>query len=384
MEEQEADDQIHAIETISYIAWEPSAGVIDGLAFEVGRTANAVTHESHTIPFQSAFAQPPALLADMQTTDGGDTANLRWANKSKSSVDVWIDEAQSRDDEVSHTTEVVGYLLIGAYNPPDCELKMQLGQVDIDQEWQRVAIDAGFCDPVIVAKPMSTNDDEPAVVRVRNVDTDGFEIRLQEWDYLDGFHDLETVSFLVMERGSHTLPSGTRVEAEHLATNTTASFDAVRFNRPFGTKPVVVAAVTTFNEDDASAVTTRVREVSTGGFEAGLREEELNAQTHSVETISYVAWEPSAGWFDNMQFEVGRTANAVTHVPYTVGFQSSFSSPPALIADMQTTDGGDTANLRWDNETGVSIDLWVAEEQSRDTEITHTSEEIGYMLFLGR
>lgn len=54
----------------------------------------------------------PVFLADMQTTDGGNTANLRWTNRDFSGVDVQVDEEQSRDNEVWHTTEVVGYLAL--------------------------------------------------------------------------------------------------------------------------------------------------------------------------------------------------------------------------------------------------------------------------------
>ncbi len=44
--------------------------------------------------------------------DGADPANLRWDNKGAASVDVWVDEEQSRDAEVRHTTEVAGYLIV--------------------------------------------------------------------------------------------------------------------------------------------------------------------------------------------------------------------------------------------------------------------------------
>ena len=51
MQEQEANAKAHAAETLAYIAWEPSDGVIDGLTFEVGRTGDNVTHNAQTIDF---------------------------------------------------------------------------------------------------------------------------------------------------------------------------------------------------------------------------------------------------------------------------------------------------------------------------------------------
>lgn len=47
---------------------------------------------------------------------------------------------------------------------------------------------------------------------------------------------------------------------------------------------------------------------------------------------------------------------------------------------MQTTNGSDTANLRWRNKTLTSVKVKVAEEQSKDSETTHGKEVVGYIL----
>ena len=49
----------------------------------------------------------------MQTADGKNTANVRWQNKNNQSVEVQIDEEQSKDTEIGHGTEVVGYMVFG-------------------------------------------------------------------------------------------------------------------------------------------------------------------------------------------------------------------------------------------------------------------------------
>jgi hypothetical protein len=53
----------------------------------------------------------------MQTTDGGNTAAVRWQNKQATGVEVKVEEEQSRDTETNHTTEVIGYMVFGAQNP---------------------------------------------------------------------------------------------------------------------------------------------------------------------------------------------------------------------------------------------------------------------------
>ena len=54
----------------------------------------------------------PVFLADMQSTDGGDTATLRYDNKDPYSVDLMVEEEASNGDEIAHTTETIGYMLL--------------------------------------------------------------------------------------------------------------------------------------------------------------------------------------------------------------------------------------------------------------------------------
>jgi hypothetical protein len=51
------------------------------------------------------------FIADMQTGNGMDTANVRWQNKDAYAVEVQIDEEQSKNKEINHKTEVVGYMV---------------------------------------------------------------------------------------------------------------------------------------------------------------------------------------------------------------------------------------------------------------------------------
>ena len=116
MQEQELNPKEHAKESINYIAWEPSVGTIDGLPFEVGKTGDILTHGIQSISFSQAYTNAPVFLANIQTGDGMDTANVRWQNKDINSVDVKIYEEQSKNDETSHTTEILGYLAIASPN----------------------------------------------------------------------------------------------------------------------------------------------------------------------------------------------------------------------------------------------------------------------------
>ncbi len=462
MQEQELNSQNHTTETISYIAWEPSSGTVGDMTFEVEKTNDVITNDLQTIVYNETFINPPVFLADMQTTNGGDTANLRWQDKDFYGIDIKIAEEQSRDSETCHITEVVGYMVfakidigmdtdgdgltnedeINIYgtdpNNPDTdgdgindgdevefwgydwdmdfdndgiinlldpdsdndgfldgtekdqgfdpgdpnskpEFPLETGEVSVDHNWKRVEFSKSFSDPVVVAKPLSCDEDEPAVVRIGYVDATGFEIRVQEWDYLDGIHAEETVSYIVMERGTYILENGAKVEAGTFDTDVTSSFGWVDFSQTFNQAPVVITAVSSYYEADA--VTTRMRNISIDGFEFRMQEQELNSQSHTTETISYIAWEPSSGTVGDMTFEVEKTDDVITDDWQPIVYNETFMNPPVFLADMQTTNGGNTANLRWQDKDFYAIDVKIAEEQSLDSETYHITEVVGYMVF---
>jgi hypothetical protein len=151
------------------------------------------------------------------------------------------------------------------------------------------------------------------------------------------------------------------------------------YSAPFSKEPVVLTSVTAYA--GPSTVTTRVRRGALNGFEAGLQAQEANEELSSIGgTISYIAWEPSSVDLDGLQIEVGRMADRVTHAPSSMVYAVESALPPVLLADMQTTNGTDSSSLRLDGNDGVSVALWVQEEQSRDGETRHVAEEVGYLL----
>jgi PKD repeat protein len=256
---------------------------------------------------------------------------------------------------------------------------LEVGDLTVDYVWKRITFRQQFVDPIVVATPLSSNDFAPAVIRLRNVEPTGFEIRVEEWDYLDGAHLPETVSYLAMERGSHTLGTGIRVEAGRMTTNKITSWSTVSFQQGFQVAPVLLTAVTSFNEADA--VITRVTGISTSSFQIRLQEQLSKPKKHATESIDYIAWEPSSGTVDGLLFEVNTTANVVSDEVYTLQFTEPFLTPPMFLAGMQTTLGTDPATLRWDDKDQSQVVIQVQEEASTAHNLTHKSEVVGYMAF---
>ena len=97
----------------------------------------------------------------------------------------------------------------------DMQVIGQAGQVTTNQtgsaQWHTVTFDAEILNPVIKMTMNTENDTDPITLRVRNVTDTGFEWQIDEWDYLDGVHGSETVSWLAIAAGTHTLDNGLEV-----------------------------------------------------------------------------------------------------------------------------------------------------------------------------
>ena len=102
---------------------------------------------------------------------------------------------------------------------------------------------------------------------------------------------------------------------------------------------------------------------------------------HLTETVHYIAWEPSSGNIGGVTFEIDTTGNKVTHQLHTINFNQPYACAPIFLSDMQTTNGRDPANVRWQNHTGTSVQVQIHEEQSRNEETRHLRESVGYMVF---
>lgn len=267
-------------------------------------------------------------------------------------------------------------------NAKPAALPMEAGEVKIDHTWKQVSFARPFFNPVVVIGGLSANQDlQPAVVRMRNVTSSGFEIRIQEWECYDGKHALETVGYLVVEAGVHSLPGNIKVEAGQVNVAKGGLFNPFTFKQAFPVAPVVMASVATTAPSDLNAVTVRLNSITSKGFRLSLQEQEANLQDHGPETVAYIAWQPSNGDFDEVTFEVDRTSRVITHAFADISFSMPHAAAPVFLGQMQSAYGKDTADLRWRSKNTDGTEVGIAEETSRDSETKHTTEVVGYMAF---
>ena len=262
--------------------------------------------------------------------------------------------------------------------PPTPSASFEAGKITIQQPnrttWVTVNLTQTFTQPVVVVSPPTYNGSQPTTVRVRNVGSSSFEVQIDEWEYLDGWHVSEELNYLVVEAGNSTL-AGLAVEAGRLSVD--ENFKAQSFAQSFPSSPVVLAQCASDNE--SSAVATRLRNVTANGFEVRLQEEEAANGAHADEELHYIALSPGTGNETDWQAEVASLGTSFTDQWRTIDFLSS-PTDPLFFAAMQSYRGSDPAALRYRALDGTRAEVKVEEEQSRDSEVAHTQEAIGYLV----
>ena len=237
--------------------------------------------------------------------------------------------------------------------------------------WKTVTLARAYTNPVVIAKPLSYNGGDPSVVRIKNAAGNSFSIMVEEWEYKDGGHTNESISYMVVEQGVYTLAGGGKVVAGTASVDT--SWQTVSHNAGL-IAPVVLCSVTSENGGDT--VTTRIRNIGVNSFDVILQEEE-NLGGHTSETVGYIAIEQGNRNLGAGLADVGSVSN-VNNAWKTINFGLS-GSGMIFLADMQTTDDTDTATLRYRNLGSSSVEIFVEEEKSADSEITHNDEDVGYI-----
>lgn len=107
LQEEEKSNGIHAYEDVGYVAVEQFSDE----NFEFGFTGDRVKHDWFKVDFLGSYSDRPLFLASIMSYDGGDSAGLRYDKLTSNGVLVKVEEEQSLDAEVRHTSENVGYFV---------------------------------------------------------------------------------------------------------------------------------------------------------------------------------------------------------------------------------------------------------------------------------
>jgi hypothetical protein len=256
------------------------SAIRSGTQLDVNEAGEEITYDG--------FANPPAILASMQTKNSADPCNVRHRDRTADSVTVWTDEDAGANDEVAHPNEVVGYAAIPAGTLSASGTTAEAGTATVSDSPTTVQLSNSYSNPVVVTGPASNNDGDPTTVRGSNVGSGAFDVELWEHDYQDGTHADEEVGWLAMEAGTGEV-AGLTAEAGTAQVGPDPT--SVSFSTAFSGTPVLLVGCMTKNGNQPIVV--RPDDVSQSGFTVNTTQEDGDRvrQSHPDETVYYIAIE---------------------------------------------------------------------------------------------
>ena len=244
-------------------------------------------------------------------------------------------------------------------------------------------------DPVIMLTG-TKNDEHSYALYVEEVITDpstgvatGFKFSFPEWNYdhVDVNHNqVEDIHWVAIERGTHTLSDGRTVVAG-TTNNVSYSAQSVNFGHNFSSKPIVLTNVA--SHGSSHLVDSDPTDITTSSFSLQLQSDQNRHEVSSavVEKVGWIAIETGGSGASGKSGEA-KSVSAVNHTEKTVSFNTT--NDAVVIAETQTSNGPDVANVTINNVTSNSVSVKITETNYhlRPAENgSHINEEVGVAIF---
>ncbi len=170
--------------------------------FEFGRVATEqpTGDDWFSVSFTDPIANAVVVMGPL-TDNGGQPAFARIRNVTEDGFEFQIEEWAYLDGY--HVAETVGWMAMseGAYTLPDGRVVVA-GETTADTSFSSVDLTGFDSTPVVFTQQVDAVDPDPAVTRVQNVSTSGFEVKLREEEAADDVHAAEAIGYIAIEAGS--------------------------------------------------------------------------------------------------------------------------------------------------------------------------------------
>ena len=283
----------------------------------------------------------------------------------------------------------------GDYVGPYPARYFETGQATgVGDAWVTVELEKPYRAPVVVCAPVTQSGMPPAVVRVRNVGPDSFDVRMQN---PSGDATSSTVvHYLAMESGAWTLADGTRVEASRvdgapaIVGGDWSSLTSYEYQQTYES-PVVLGQVMTAEDSHWSVFAATgfggVGCPDADGCLVGRHVGEDTVGSGATETVGVIVMESTdRGIVEGIGLRVFVGSPTVRGVgeapPYVYEHDLGVAPVVGVVSQAGQTayDGGWATLYGPASLTNSVIGLAIDEDQVADPERTHCGESVGAFL----
>ncbi len=272
----------------------------------------------------------------------------------------------------------------------------------VDDTWQKVEFNTTYFNPVVVAQiEENRSPTEEAVVRIRNKDSTGFEVTLQ--NHNQTFYAFRNTTFFIMEEGMFytfegDLIQGVLIEDEPnvigSGTPTATTYSTYSWPKPFPSAPSITTHVQSYQ--DPLWVSTHNLNVGATTYQVALElgqycdEYPCVGEGHEPEDVGIIAFQRTNGNFSTGQpFATGITTTTINGPDDGTGcadffnYPFIFSTTPFVSTTLVTRNGADGGWPAICSRTNIGFGIHNQEEDHSDGEQSHGSSEAATYIAVG-
>ncbi|MGB0869595.1 MAG: T9SS type A sorting domain-containing protein, partial [Flavobacteriales bacterium] len=288
-----------------------------------------------------------------------------------------IADVTNNIEEVNETNNL-GIISIRVITPEEhFEMSSEFGTIlanaNNKNDWKTLNLTKSFKNPIVVFGGLSFGNSAPTgEVRIKNIDSNSFNYKIREWNYLDGVHANEQLNYIVIDSGEYILSSGKIIVGKTSANHLYSTVNINPANKLFFAQSQ--------SHNNGSAITTRVKR-NTNSFQVKVQEEEnLLSSGHSTEIIGYVCIENGVNDITLGNHELKTRTISAKHKWKTIPNKTAIDGE-VFIARMTSSNGIDPGNVRYRVTNTNRYKVRISEEKSKDKEIKHGLENISMLWF---
>ena len=263
--------------------------------------------------------------------------------------------------------------------------------INVGSEWQTVTLPYNYEDMVVVATPQYGSGDAPAVVRVRNASGNSFEMKMQNpsGQAVSGY----TVQYIAVEAGVYTAAQhgidmeAVKYDSARTDGNGTWVGEARTYAQPYE-DPIVLGQVMSANDAEWSVFwaygTVRTNRPSSDALHTGVSiAQDTTNRTRVSETVGYIVIEAGNIELNGMLLTAGAGSDTIVGFGAPRTYDHGMSGIPETVilstAGLDGSDGGWPVLYGASSIDATQLSLVFDEDQIRDTERNHTTEQIAYI-----
>lgn len=265
---------------------------------------------------------------------------------------------------------------------------------NVKDSWETVNLANSYGNPVVVCTyNLKKDNNNEALVRIDNIQSQSFDVKIQNPE--NNNVNPNNVYCVIVEEGSWTLSDGTSMEAYRVVSDGTNhdgdwssdKMENVGYSQSYN-NPVVVGQVMSYNDSRWSAFWSSDgnsdNPYDSSNLYLGKHVGEDSETTRNNEILGYVVIEEGSGTLSGINYEAALGGDSIQGVddspPYSYGLGSTYSVGVVSNTGMDGYNGG-WAVLYGNNPLSNQIDLAIDEDTIGDWERSHTTEQVGYLVF---